>query len=365
MTVGIGGAGCKIAARLDSEAVLVNVSETELGKVDGGGRRLLASLHAGRGQFKGSRKDPAIGLDAYLSVKRELLPLIRGNYVFSSTGGGTGNGICTGILRDLSEEEHIATEDKTFFALLLPYARLESSEFVSNTSDFLAGPLAEAIDSGNTGNIVLFSNSVKFEQKLSEEDFNAMLVDSLRQFFAVPDKNDRLRLLDGHIDHEDFALFLSKPYFNHFTCFDYDAQQSFEKQLAKHPNPLLLPPENPIEALFLLEVPSGADPTIFYDIVEHFTARNVSPIYSVVENPDIERPFISVALLYSRKPAELVNDFNKIAEKHAQAKVQKSLDQYVTLEKLNVNLADEAKAALKQRGDEEGILDILKRIGRL
>ena len=96
MTIGIGGAGCKIAARLDSEAVLVNVSETELGKVDGGGRRLLASLHAGRGQFKGSRKDPAIGLDAYLSVKRELSPPRQLRFQFH---GAARNGICTGYAR--------------------------------------------------------------------------------------------------------------------------------------------------------------------------------------------------------------------------------------------------------------------------
>ena len=107
------------------------------------------------------------------------------------------------------------------------------------------------------------------------------------------------------------------------------------------------------------------DPTIFYDIVEYFTERNVSPVYSVVENPEVKEPFITVSLLYSRKPAELVNDFNKIAEKHAQAKVQKSLDQYVALEKLNVNLEDEAKQAVKQRGEEEEILAILKRLGKL
>ncbi len=365
MTLGIGGAGCKIAARLDDDATLVNVSETELNKVPGGGRRIVASLHAGRGQFKGSRKDRDIGLDAYLSVKRELLSLIKGNMVFSSTGGGTGNGITSGILQDLTQEEQIPTEDKTFFGLLLPYARLESSEFVSNTSDFLAGPLAEAIDSGNTGNIVLFSNRVKFEKKISEERYNTMLIDSLRVFLAIPDKNDQLKLLDGHIDHEDFLLYTSKPYFNHFTYFTYKPETPFGKQLDQNPNQLLLATENPIEAMFLLEVPEKGDPTIFYDIVEYFTERNVSPIYSVVENPELKEPFITVSLLYSRKPAELVNDFNKIAEKHAQAKVQKSLDQYVSLEKLNVNLVDEAKQAVKQRGDEEEVLAILKRLGKL
>ncbi|NLZ64760.1 MAG: hypothetical protein GX902_13240 [Lentisphaerae bacterium] len=364
MTLGIGGAGCKLAALLDDSAVLVNVSETELAKVPGGGRRILASLHAGKGQFRGSRKDRRLGMDAYLSVKRELLGLIKGNMVFSSTGGGTGNGIVSGILADLTEEEKIATEDKTFFAFLLPYAKLESSEFISNTSEFLAGPLAEAIDSGNTGNIVLFSNRLKFEKRLSEQKYNQMLIESLEVFLAIPEKNDQLRLLDGHIDHEDFALFCSKPYFNHFTYFDYNPEVSFEKQLNQNGNQLLLAPEAPIEALFLLEVPEGGDPTVFYSIVEYFTEKKVSPIYSVVENPSLKVPFITVSLLYSRKPAELVNDFNEIAESHAQAKVQKSLDQYVSLARLEVNMANKAREEVKLRGEED-VLAILKRLGKL
>lgn len=365
MCIGIGGAGSKLAAVLSESATLVNVSETELSKVPGTGRRLLATLHAGHGQFRGSRKDRQIGLDAYLSVKRELLELIRGQKIFSSTGGGTGNGICTGILQDLSKEEYISPEDKTFFALLLPYAKSESSEFVSNTSDFLSGPLADAIDSGNTGNIVLFSNRVKFQEKLAEEEFNRMLIESLQVFLAIPDKNDEFKLLDGHIDHEDFKLFLSKPYFNHFTYFNYKADEAFEKQLQRNNNKLLLEPENAIEALFLLEIPKGGDPTIFYDLLSYFSEIKVSPIYSVVENPAITEPFITVSLLYSRKPAELVNDFNKIAEQHAQAKVEKSLEQYVSLSRLNVSLVDEAKQAAKKRGDEDEVLEILKRIGKL
>lgn len=365
MTIGIGGAGSKLAAKLDNDAVLLNVSETELNKVEGGGRRILASLHTGKGQFKGSRKDRKIGYDAYLSVRRELEGMIKGNMVFSSTGGGTGNGITTGILEDIARRDQVPLEEKTFFGLLLPYARLESSEFITNTSEFMAGPLAKAIDTGNTGNIVLFSNQVKFEKKISEERFNTMLVDSLKIFLSIPDKNDGLKLLDGHIDHEDFELFRSKPYFNHFTYFDFEPGVPFEKQVSAHHNPLLLAPEAPIEALFLLEIPSGGDPTIFYEIVEYFTSRNVSPVYSVVENPAVKSPFVTVSLLYSRKPAELVSDFNKVAEQHAQAKVQKSLDQYVALEKLEVNLEKEAKQAARRRGDEEDVLAILKRLGKL
>ena len=365
MTIGIGGAGSKIAAKLDSQAILVNVSETELNKVPGGPRRILASVHATRGQFRGSRKNPQIGLDAYQSVRRELLELARGNMVFCSSGGGTGNGITTGLLQDLSQATDIDTANKTFFGIILPYAKLESNEFVNNTIEFLTGPLAEAIDSGNTGNIVLFSNKKKFEEKLSEDSYNQQLVESLKLFLSIPDKNDVYRLLDGHIDHEDFALFISKPYFNHFTFLEYDPAIPFGKQLEANSNPLLLEPEAAIEALFLLEVPRGGDPSMFYDILEYFSEKNVSPIYSVVENPDRQKPFVTVALLYSRKPAELVDDFNRITEQHVQAKVKKSLDQNVVLHKLDVNMEQEARRAVKQRGDTEDVLATLRRLGKL
>ena len=365
MTIGIGGAGSKIAAKLDNGAVLVNVSETELNKVPGGGRRILASVHAARGQFKGSRMNPEIGHDAYQSIRRELLDMARGDMVFSSTGGGTGNGITTGILNDLTKANDIATADKTSFGLILPYAKLESSEFVNNTIEFLTEPLAAAIDSGNTGNIFLFSNKKKFEEKVSEEHYNQQLVESLRMFLAIPEKNDKYRLLDGHIDHEDFALFMSKPYFNHFTYFDYDPKKPFGDQLDASSNPYLLEPEAAIEALFLLEVPKGGDPTLFYDILQYFASKDVSPIYSVVENPDRQKPQVTVSLLYSRKPAELVDDFNRISEGHAQAKVKKSLDQWVELEKMEVNLEKEARRAVKQRGDREDVLATLRRLGKL
>ncbi|MFA6815313.1 MAG: hypothetical protein WCS73_03370 [Lentisphaeria bacterium] len=365
MTIGIGGAGCKLAVKLNSNATLVNVSEVELGKVVGGGQRIVAAIHAGRGQFQGSRMNPEIGYRAYISIRQELLALSRGSMVFSSTGGGTGNGITTGMLEDLTKANNIETEDKTFFNLLLPYAKLESSEFISNTSSFLAGPLAAAIDSGNTGNIVLFSNHYKFEHKVSESAYNDMLIHSLQTFLSIPKKSAKLQLLDGHIDEEDFILYTSKPYFNHFAYFNYDASQDFGKQLNQNQNPYLLPSEAAIEALFLLEVPTGGDSTIFYNILEYFKSKNVSPIYSVIENPDITEPFITVSLLYSRKPAELVNDFNKISSEHAQEKVRKSLDQYVKLEKLEVNLEKDAAQEVHQRGEKDEVLAILRRIGKL
>jgi hypothetical protein len=365
MTIGIGGAGTKVASKLDPEATIINVSETELSKVPAAGRRILAVVHDQHGQFKGSRKNPLIGHDAYLSVRRELQEMARGSMVFSSTGGGTGNGIATGLLRDLATRESIPEAEKTSFALILPHAPLEPAEFVRNTIEFLRGPLSEAIDSGNTGNIFLFSNRVKFESRLSEEAFNAMLVDSLRVFLAIPSKNDTLRLLDGHIDPEDFGLFTARPYFNHFTYFDYDPEKSFGKQLSDNINPLLLTPEAPIEALFLVEVPAGGDPTVFYDVLQYFNDLNVAPVYSVVENPERKLPFITVALLYSRKPAELLADFNKRNEQHAQEKVRKSIEQYVDLPRLDVNLEREAKRAVKQHGSDDDILQVLKRLGKL
>lgn len=120
MTIGIGGAGGKLAIKLDPNATVVNVSETELEKC-GAENRILAVVHAARGQMKGSRKDPGIGHDAFQSIKEELLHLTRGNTVFSSTGGGTGNGITSGILEELCNPESIHPTEKTNFGLILPY----------------------------------------------------------------------------------------------------------------------------------------------------------------------------------------------------------------------------------------------------
>ena len=365
MTIGIGGAGGKLAMLLDPEATVVNVSETELRKV-GATSPILAVVHSARGQLRGSRKSPQIGRDAFQSIKRELLHLIRGNVVVSSTGGGTGKGITASLLDILTAEDDVPTGDRTQFCLILPYAKLEPAEFVDNTVQFLREPLSPAIDSGNTGNIYLFSNQLKFESRLPESAYNQMIVDSLTVFNAVPAKGEQLQLLEGHIDYEDFALFTAKPYFNHYTYFDFDPEVPFDKQLAKNLNPYLLPPDNPIEALFLLELPPGADIAPFYDILEYFAKTNVTPVHGVVENPARKAPFITVSLLYSRKPTELVEDFNRVSQAHTQAKVRKSLEQHVVLPKLGVNLEREAKRAAAQSGAGEGdILAILRRLGKL
>jgi hypothetical protein len=366
MTIGIGGAGSKIATTLDPNATIINVSETELSKIQEAGRRILASLHHAGGQFRGSRKDPSIGRDAFQSLRRELTQLARGDLVFTSTGGGTGNGLASALIEELTDlDEDLQPAEKTQFALVLPFAKLEPAEFTRNTIDLLGGPISRAIDSGSTGNIFLFSNRLKFQSRLREDRFNRMISDSLSVLQAVPQKNDTMDLLDGHIDYEDFDHFLSRPFFNHFTYFDYDPGVAFGDQLDANPNPLLLPPESPIEALFLLEVPKGGDPTAFYEILEYFAKLDVSPVYSVVENPDRDKPFVTVSLLYSRKPAELLDDFNRISDEHAQAKVRKSLEQHIELPKLEVDLKSRVEREAKQGAAGEDVLGVLKRLGKL
>jgi hypothetical protein len=361
--IGIGGAGSKIASKLSQDCVVVNVSEVELGKVQAR-EKIQAVLRGGSGAYRGCRMDPELGMEAYGSVSRELESRIRGALVISATGGGTGNGITKGVLAHLvSRQEQIPVEEKTLFALVLPYARLESAEFVENTSIFLNDSVAPAIDSGNTGNIFMFTNRLKFENRIPEDHFNQMIVDSLQDFLSIPKKNADLRLIDGHVDQEDFDLFLSKPYFNHFTSFTYDPMQEFGRQLQENSNQLLLPAEQSIEALFLMEIPAGGDQTVFYNLVEFFNRQGVKPIYSVAENPALTAPRVTVAQLYSRKPAELVHDFNTVADEHAQTKVKKTISQYVQLEHLEVNMEEEARK-LKTSGQED-ILAMLKRIHKI
>lgn len=371
--IGIGGAGGKLAAKMDAEhAILVNVSETELDKVSGGGEHIVAPVQSTAGQFRGSRKDPLIGHDAYNTIRRRMQDIIGGSIVFSSTGGGTGNGITTGILEDimarddsLESSNGIPINEKTMFCLVLPDYEQESN-YVENSIDFMSNPVANAIDKGSTGNIMLFSNKLKFDEQIGEDAYNQMIVDSLNVFMAIPEKNTNFKLLELHIDHEDFTAYISKPYFNHFCYFDYDASKDFGAQLAANWNKLLLPPEEPIEAMFLLEVPSGMDHTIFYKILPYFEKKKVTPFYSVVENPSLQRPFITVSQLYSRKPLELIDEFNKVNQEVKDAKVSKSLDQHVVLQKLDVDMKNEAKRASKEKGlNAEEVLTALKRINKL
>lgn len=370
--IGIGGAGGKLAVKMDENAVLVNVSQTELEKVGGGSEHIVAPLLSNNGQFRGSRKSPEIGHDAYNSIQRRLTEIVGGSMIFSSTGGGTGNGITTGILEDIIARDEEAgakglpIPEKTFFCLLLPCREMEAAEYVENSIEFISEPLSKAIDHGSTGNVVLFSNELKFEEKIGEDEYNQMIIDSLNVFMSIPDKNQQLKLLECHIDHEDFNAYISKSYFNHFCYFDYDPSKSFESQLDANWNKLLLPPEDTIEAMFLLEVPSGQDHTIFYDILPYFTKKEVTPIYSVVENPALQRPFITVSRLYSRKPAKLVDELNARKKELKDAKARKSVQQFENVTSLKVDIVKEAEAIVKDKGDKGAvILESLKRLGKL
>ena len=370
--IGIGGAGGKLAVKMDANAVLVNVSEIEREKVSGGSEHIVAPLLSVDGQFRGSRKNPGIGHDAYNTIQRRLTEIVGGSMLFSSTGGGTGNGITTGIIEDiiardqLQGSQGLPIQEKTFFCLLLPCCNMEAGEYVTNTIDFISGPLAKAIDHGCTGNVVLFSNELKFNEKIGEDAYNQMIVDSLNVFMSIPDKNQRYKLLENHIDHEDFAAYVAKPYFNHFCYFDFDPSKSFASQLEANSNRLLLPSFDPIEALFFLEVPTGQDHTIFYDILPYFTKKNVTPSYSVVENPSLQRPFITVSRLFSRKPSELIDVFNARKKELTDAKAQKSLEQYEDIQALHVDMVDEAKSIIGNKGDKGAeILESLKRLGKL
>jgi hypothetical protein len=73
-----------------------------------------------------------------------------------------------------------------------------------------------------------------------------------------------------------------------------------------------------------------------------------------------------VSMLYSRKPMDLVNDFNTISEESTKAKIDKSLEQYVHFETMEVSLKDEVQKVAEEKGqDEDEILSVLKRLGKL
>ena len=212
----------------------------------------------------------------------------------------------------------------------------------------------------------LFSNKLKFEERMSEKDFNEMICNSFKKFNSIPEKGDKYELLEGHIDREDFEAYKSKSFFNYFTDFDYSPERYFDEQLEENYNELMLRPDVPIEALFLLEVPEDYDHTIFYNILDHFESQKVTPIYSVVRNANITKPHITLSLLYSRKPAELVDDYNRTAEETTRAKIKKSIDQSIKMEKVAVNLNTKAEEVAEQEGTEASeIKQILKRLGKL
>lgn len=189
MAIGIGGAGSKLASLMDPDgATIVNVSQSELEKSTAK-NKITAVAHSTRGQFKGAGKNPDVGKTAYISISDEVYELIKGDIVFTSTGGGTGNGIASVLLDTVADQDSVSLSDKTVFGFVLPYVERESSEYVENTISFLKGAVSKAIDSGNTGNIMLFSNKLKFEGRIAEHDYNTMTVTSLKNFHAIPEKS--------------------------------------------------------------------------------------------------------------------------------------------------------------------------------
>ena len=365
MSIGIGGGGSKVAVLFDREnSTAVNISQTELDKVEAS-NKILAVAHSAKGQFKGSGKNPLVGRTASISIEEEVEDLSKGDILFTSTGGGTGSGIASVLLEKISQQETILLNDVTMFAFILPCLKKEPIEYVENTIDFLLDSIAPAIDSGNTGNIILISNNYKFELRLPEEDFNKMIVKSLQQFFAIPQKNKEHKLLDGHIDEEDFKIYTSKPYFNHFTVFNYTPDVPLKDLISNNINPLLLPPERPIEAMFLLEVPDKKQANYFYNILDYFADDNIIPTYSVVLNPELSEPRLTLSMLYSRKPKELVDDFRETADKMTRRRLKKSIDQYVKLERKKINIDEEIQKIRAEDQSTEGVLDVLKRLRKL
>ena len=366
MSIGIGGAGSKLASLLEADqATIVNVSQAEMDKT-AARTKILAVAHSSRGQFQGAGKNPEVGKAAYVSISDEIYELIKGQLVFTATGGGTGNGIASVLLDRVAAQGNISLSDKTVFNFILPYVERESSEFVENTVDFLKGPVARAIDSGNTGNIMLFSNKVKFEGRIAEHDFNVMLIGGLKNFLSIPDKGDAMELLDGHVDHEDFRVYLSKPYFNHFCQFEYQPDRPFADLFKENINPLLLPPEQPIEAMFLLEVPTREMTPYFYSILDYFSADHVTPAYGVVLNPELKKPMLTLSVLYSRKPKELVDDFCNMVERITQKKLKKTINQFVQLEERRLSVEEEVRK-IEEAADDSGnsVLEVLGRLKKL
>ncbi len=222
---------------------------------------------------------------------------------------------------------------------------------------------------------MLFSNKTKIEKRLPENDFNRLIINSILEFLAIPKKGEMYKPLDGHIDYEDFKVFKSKPYFNHFFSFNYTPDRTLADIFEENYNELLLLPEKPIEAMFLMEVPEESQANLFYNIMDYFADDEVIPIYSVVHNPEIFEPRVTMSLLYSRKPKELVDDFRKMADKLTRRKLKKSIEQFVKLESKDLDIKAEVRKITTENPEENNqnenqdnngdeVLDILKRLKR-
>ncbi len=105
--------------------------------------------------------------------------------------------------------------------------------------------------------------------------------------------------------------------------------------------------------------------TSFYDILDYFAEDHVAPSYGVVLNPEIEKPILTLSLLYSRKPKELVDDFSQQVERITQKKLKKTINQFVTLEERRVNVEDEVRKIEEEDDGGKSVLEVLGRLKKL
>ena len=104
----------------------------------------------------------------------------------------------------------------------------------------------------------------------------------------------------------------------------------------------------------------------FYDILDYFATDNIAPVYGIVHNPELETPQITISLLYSRKPREIVEDFKHISDKYTKNRIKKSLEQHIVLQNHKLDKINEARRLVEESGNNTGdVLGFLKRIGKL
>ena len=362
MYIGFGGAGSKLAVNLSEDSIIVNVSQEELDKVVSK-NKILAFTSSKKGQLGGSRKNPHIGREAFESISQNLLEIIPGKTIISSSGGGSGSGLTSKVLSILTE---LGTpkkdEDKSSFVIILPDSEYEAYEYVDNSKVFLEEYLFPAVSSGNTGNIFLLSNEYKFEKKLGEKSYNEMIVKSFKNFYAIPSKSSKLETIEGHIDYEDFNQFCSKSFYNYFTSFSFSFDSDFEKELKKNINPLMVyPQEKWVEVLFLLEIPKGVQETFYYEILDYFNKIRISPVYSIVSNPSLKKPLITLSLLHLNNPVKEHAKLEESSKKKIKEKVENSMGQK-SLEKSVGESKIEEEIAKKSGWSKEEVLKIIKRV---
>ena len=364
MFIGMGGAGGKLATKLSANADIINVSQDELNKIKTNGEKILAFYASENGQLAGSRKNPNIGYHAYQGISKSLTKKAQGNFIVSSSGGGSGSGLCKGLLEAISQDDANSHEDnKSIYIFILPYAGGEALEYVENSRNFIEHSLVPAIRKGNTGNVFLFSNDFKYKKGIVEDKYNEKIVSSFRQFYSIPEKSSQYESIEGHIDKEDFRHYLTKSFYNHFTYFYYNSQEDFESQLMKSFNPLMTIPsaESWTEVLFLLEIPESEDEAIYYKILNYFEKINLSPIFSVVKNPKLtERSLLTISFLHLHHPHKEFDNFHNHSKKKMEEKVKRALSNEFISVKSKEKSIDEV--LVEEGHNKEDVLNMIKRI---